>query len=799
MKKLVFLIALLGCFSIQASATNYYRTTAGVWSLSYEGANCGCSPDYSNDSVFLYSNISMNSNTTFSGSFVGIYGGATLEWKSNKTFTVTSNSMIYVSSAGVLSFNQAKVTVSSNSQILVDGELNTTKSNDEINNSGLITVNGSFTSTGGLEFKNLASGDFVVNGSTSFTNVDFTNTGDITGTGVITKSGGNFDSENGTVNGVSDPSLSYPVYLGAYPQDGNSSSWVNYTGGGMPATTCSINLQVSSNLTLTSNVSAKRIVVAKGYSITVPNGYTLESCENIINDGTIIVEDGGSLLQSSLTSSNSGTGTYRVKRIVYGGTNHLSFMSSPISACSTSTVSTNPCDIYLWDPQNQYYSFDYPSGYTGNCNGVSVTFSGQYAQAAGDYIMDVARGYVVKQSGDSIKSFDGTVNNGNINYTIYTTSKNNAVGWSGDDWNLVGNPYPSAINLSTFLTDNAASMNGGFYIWDDDGSYYSGYSSADYLVYNGVGSTTSPNSEVSFDGKLASGQGFFIQADDIGAPGGDSYTLNFKNTQRVSGSNSNFFREAETKKSRIWLDLYQNNTSLSTALVGFVNDATLGVDKMYDAHRVSAGNAFEFNSLIDQETFAIQGLPTLFWGESVTVKLQFKVPTAGQYSIHAATIEKALESYEFWLIDNAMHTQVNLSQQPEYIFNVSTGGNNTNRFELLVTNKLSIANAAQTAKDLHLQTTQDTTSSTTSIAAIQKDNELQFNAAFTNGGLYFVSNRVIESLEILNLEGKVIYSQLPNNQESKFAISPADGIYILRYTTTTGEYGTLKLLAVTSR
>jgi hypothetical protein len=147
-----------------------------------------------------------------------------------------------------------------------------------------------------------------------------------------------------------------------------------------------------------------------------------------------------------------------------------------------------------------------------------------------------------------------------------------------DNWNLIGNPYPSAIDAEEFLVLNQTKIMGSIWVWkhglDPSSSvnpFYANfiynYSSSDYIKFNGLGSTE-PDS---FAGKIASGQGFMVNMLDVNPSG---TAINFTNDLRSGMSNSvydntDFFRNSSSnpnpsvigeEKHRIWLDIINNQS-----------------------------------------------------------------------------------------------------------------------------------------------------------------------------------------------------------------------------------------------
>jgi hypothetical protein len=90
---------------------------------------------------------------------------------------------------------------------------------------------------------------------------------------------------------------------------------------------------------------------------------------------------------------------------------------------------TNQWDIFYFDGIIQNWAYDF-TGY------------------GGDDYMDIGRGYFIPGDGTSNpKHFNGNVNNGTLYFDIYTTTLGDKPYWDDDDWNLIGNPYPSAISV----------------------------------------------------------------------------------------------------------------------------------------------------------------------------------------------------------------------------------------------------------------------------------------------------------------------------------------------------------------
>ena len=147
--------------------------------------------------------------------------------------------------------------------------------------------------------------------------------------------------------------------------------------------------------------------------------------------------------------------------------------------------------------------------------------------------MATGKGYIVRGP-DSYTTtpqnftanFTGVPNNGDLTSPIdrgtydgvdYNTGVSTTLATKDDDnWNLLGNPYPSAIHADSFLATNT-NIVGFIKLWTHGTlpssatadpfyqNYVQNYTVADYVTYNYLGASTP-----TFDGNIAAGQGFFV-------------------------------------------------------------------------------------------------------------------------------------------------------------------------------------------------------------------------------------------------------------------------------------------------
>lgn len=444
-------------------------------------------------------------------------------------------------------------------------------------------------------------------------------------------------------------------------------SGTNYNGLGL-------NLTINNNATLT---------------VTSNNDLTITEWVNINPTGDLVLQNSASLIQVNNTP-NQGTmhmtRTANIRKLDYV------YWSSPVSSFASSAISpgTPTWAIYKWNPT-----------IASNTNGFGNWVSG-------NEIMTLGKGYIVRGP-DSFTStvasfntiFTGTPNNGIITTPIargtwnggtYSTGVSTTLGTNDDDnWNLIGNPYPSAVRAIDFLTLNT-NIDGFIKIWTHGtlpstaiadpfyNNYVYNYTPGDYITYNSSGTSSGPGV---FNGNIAAGQGFFVLMKHTSLAASENVTFN--NSMRSSTyDNAQFFRTSN-ENGRIWLDLVASNGSNIRNLVAYTDGASNDRDRLYDAITDEKLN-LNLYSLIGETPMTIQGR-TLPFDQNDRVPMGVKIPQDGNYSIAIGVVDGFFtdENQEIYLEDKATKVIHNLRDAP-YNF-TSVAGNHTNRFILRYTNE----------------------------------------------------------------------------------------------------------------
>jgi hypothetical protein len=272
------------------------------------------------------------------------------------------------------------------------------------------------------------------------------------------------------------------------------------------------------------------------------------------------------------------------------------------------------------------------------------------------------------------RTFTGVPNNGNVNMSVATGT-----------WNAIGNPYPSTIDADEFITANG--ITDALYFWRKTNNA-AGTAYATYTLAGGTSGTapniTAPNVTSTImtpNGTISVGQGFLAKA--------TSSSLSFTNAMRNGDISTQFFRTNSVDRSRVWLNLFDNEFFVNQTMIAYMPTATNAIDAAVDGRFYENNIPTQLSSLINGEEFAVQGRAP--FAVSDIVPLGFKVETAGNYSVAIDHVDGLFaDGQEVFLKDNLTNTVHNLTNAP-YSFVASPGTSNT-RFEIVFESTLATEN-----------------------------------------------------------------------------------------------------------
>ena len=428
---------------------------------------------------------------------------------------------------------------------------------------------------------------------------------------------------------------------------------------------CSFTLNNNSKVTLRNldvrQSSVSNLNINVGGSLTILGNMRVFAGSITTNNG-LTIENGGNLLSGTgfsypyVPSGGVVTGNVKIKKTGNTAYGEYNFWSSPITSAPLTTITQNGAlagsalNTYIYNPS--IVTTDVQQGW------VNISPSNT---------MSVGKGYITTGSGSVV--FNGTVNDGTVNTPTTQGSFTN--------FNLVGNPYPSSLTPSTFLTTNGIPA---LYIWDDDASNGTNYQPGDYIVVGTLGvvsgSQSTPSASVN---TISPCQGFFIQT--------NTPSVTFNNTMRSTGT-STFFEEESTQ--RFWLNATTPSQDYKETLIGFKSDATFNKDTAYDAEVFGSipNPQFDFWSKSqDDFNLVIQAIPNT--GFDTEIPLGFNSQEVGEHIISLGNVENLDETTLFILEDKTLNLFHSLRQSP-YVFTISQPELGDDRFVLHIKKPVNV-------------------------------------------------------------------------------------------------------------
>jgi hypothetical protein len=255
----------------------------------------------------------------------------------------------------------------------------------------------------------------------------------------------------------------------------------------------------------------------------------------------------------------------------------------------------------------------------------------------------VGKGYSVGTSAPPVTAtFTGTLNRTPVTSSLLSNN---------GGWNLLGNPFQSAINWDNVV--KGTGVGAAVYVWT--GSNYVTWTS-------GVGGALT-------GGIIPAQDGFFVTTTVTGS------TITIPLAARVHSAIPYY---KENDENLLEIQAYGNDAS-DRMFVHFNKDATPAYDYQYDAMKLYGEDyAPQLFSIIPDNALSINELPL---AGNETVEVGFKCSTTGEYSLTASGMESFDASMPIVLEDKKFNIFQDLRTKPEYSFSY-VADENANRFKL---------------------------------------------------------------------------------------------------------------------
>ena len=537
---------------------------------------------------------------------------------------------------------------------------------------------------------------------------------------------------------------------------------------------------------------------------------------------TIYLRSEAQVIQGSGTTGNSGVGELSVYQEANAGEHEYNYWCSPIGSKTSNNIN-NPFGIsFLNDVTGLITSTPATYNSTNSYNGTSSPLNiephwvwkfiasdnyGEWIHVKGNTTINPGEGYTMKGTIGSANAqrydFRGKPNTGTIGVSVAT-----------NQFTLVGNPYPSALDALAYIHDveNASVINGTLYYWEQDqtvnshyiNAYNGGYATytidatglvetfipAVFNTYDGNGSVNVANTGIGTKTArryIPIGQGFMVEGTANGV-------VKAKNSHRSyvkeSAANSEFFKSSGDKKSKVnqsvfsiipeaykrfrlnidFNDLYTRQlvqTFHPTATDGF----DYGLESKINAADVLSSDAYW---TINNDSYLAEALT---FNEELKIPLVIKVAEESPIRIRIADIQNFTNSQSIYVHDIENETYVDLKEQDFEVY--LERGKYNDRFEITFTEQVlsNTESSFETFKILH--------NNNTAILKIINKNNIEL----TQFQLYDILGKLI-------LNDKL---QSSNRKQTYSTSSLSNGVYIAKVTTAGNQIISKKIIVANKK
>lgn len=479
--------------------------------------------------------------------------------------------------------------------------------------------------------------------------------------------------------------------------------------------------------------SSEFIPDQRAINVNIQNGHTL-TVNNNAAAGSVTIQPTGRL---TLSEGNSlSVNTINMESTADGTASFIDNSGNGLTMTSNAIVKQNLNAARSW-----YISSPVQNATPDMLNSnKSMIASFTESTRTWNYLTDsttlkAGRGYITNINAANTVEFSGVFNSGNINVQITGNDKR---------FNLVGNPYPSYLNFDQLAASNNTIENTFWFRTKNisDSYLFATYNSSSQL-------SVAPDANTGIYNLIPPMQAFWIRS-----AGTESSTLTFTDAMRSHPVNADNKFKVSSNIQRPLLRM-QVNTANKTdeILIYFDKNASDKFDR-FDSEKMFSGISGqpEIWTFVDDNKLVINGLNEISDNLSIPV---FVKNTGEKYKICIKEIQNIPEGTQVYLTNTATGESVNLSDVSD--LEVTPGS--TDQDQLLLNFKVS---GSVTAND-----------------QIEKRSQIQVTNGIQNIPIEISWKNTI-NMTLLDLSGKIIWSDQYKTLPANILVPVSKGVYILR-------------------
>jgi len=265
-----------------------------------------------------------------------------------------------------------------------------------------------------------------------------------------------------------------------------------------------------------------------------------------------------------------------------------------------------------------------------------------------------------------------------FNYeSISTNGGSFSIPTSGGTTIMVGNPFMSHLNFNQFVSDNSASIQNYYRVWDGNQFYtFIGSGSPTWRDLEGLTTNVTENS---ISGNIPPMQGFFVETKVTGA-----FNLTFTPASSVADATSKL-RNSNEKENVMQLKLKMDEKENSTIIA--CNDmASSSYNSNEDIFKLFSfnDNYPEIYTVADENAIEVNLLGTDLYQQTIPVGIKTTLTGQGELSVNNLNSFTAYRDIQ--LIDKTLNKQYDLRKVNTVSFTKTGKDNLEGRFYILFTN-----------------------------------------------------------------------------------------------------------------